>query len=158
MLTFEMMLLCAALLLVPVFLAFQNVLRQRDSMLLQMLLGYTVCYFMKNFYALLNRAVNGIENDGLEMDLIAMLGAICFLVAAEFCLYRLPESCKNQKSALNKRLQVFLLVGAVAMVIEAIAGVLGNQILFIACYLVSVFCIYAVTIQTRSKVEGAKKL
>ena len=140
MLTFEIMLLCTALLLAPVFIAFRNMLQQRDSMFLQMLLGYTVCYFMKNFYALVNRAVNGIENDGLEMDLIAMLGTIFFLIAAEFCLCHLSEGCKSRKGTSK---------GA--------AGALENQILFIACYLVSVFCIYAVTIKTRTKAKDAKK-
>lgn len=157
MLTFEIMLLCTALLLAPVFIAFRNMLQQRDSMFLQMLLGYTVCYFMKNFYALLNRAVNGIENDGLEMDLIAMLGTIFFLIAAEFCLCHLSEGCKSRKGTSKKMLQVFLLVGTIAMVMEGVAGALENQILFIACYLVSVFCIYAVTIKTRTKAKDAKK-
>lgn len=157
MLTFKTMLLFTALLLVPVIIAFRNVLRQQGSMFLQMMLGYTGCYFMKNFYALLNRAVNGIEHDGLEMDWVAMLATISFLIATWLCLHRLPEEGQNQMAGFKRKLQVCLLVGIVAVIAESFAGAAGNRILFIVCYALSVICIYTITVMTGIRVKSAGK-
>lgn len=155
MLTFRTMLLFTVLLLVPVIISFRNMLRQRDSMFLQMLLGYTGCYFMKNVYALLNRVVNGIENDGLEMDWVAMLGIISFLAAAWFCLGYLSQEGKNNMDIFKRKLRVFMLVGIMAVLVESFAGAAGNRILFIICYLISVICIYATAIMVAAKVKDA---
>ena len=146
MLTFKTMILCTVLLLVPVFLAFRNMLRQRDDMLFHMLLGYIGCYFMKNFYALLNRAVNGIENDGIEMDWVAMLATVSFLVAAWCCLRHTSGEGESRFFPLKRELQVFLLVGIIAVLVESFAGMAGIRILFVVCYLLSLACAYAVSL------------
>ena len=154
MLTFKTILLFTVLLLFPVLIAFRNMLCRPGSMFFQMIFGYIGCYFMKNFYALLNRAVNGIENDRLEMDWVAMLAAISFLIAAWSCLCNLSGEDKEQIDILKRKLKVFLLVGIIAVLAENFAGIAGKRMLFIACYLISAACAYAAAIITGSCPEN----
>lgn len=155
MLTFKTLFLFTVLLIIPVLIALRCNLRRRDSVFLQMMFGYTGCYFMKNFYAFLNRAVNGVENDRLGMDWVAMLATVSFLIATWFCLCHLSGEDKKQMDIFKRKLQLFLLVEVIAVLVENFAGAIGNQILFIICYLVSVTCIYAVTIITWTWLKDA---
>lgn len=156
MLTFEMLIASTGLLLFPVIYSFINFIKDRKNVFLQMILGYNVCYFLKNFYALINRTISGIENDRIELDIVALLGTFSFLIAAEFCLCCIPDQCKCNNKTKNTIFKVSLLIGTVAMATEGVASFLESRTLFIFSYVVTVICIYIVTIISMKKIRCTK--
>lgn len=157
MLTFEMLIVSTILLVFPVVISFLNLIKYRDNLFLQMILGYNVCYFLKSFYVLTNRMIHGYENYKLGLDMVALFGTILFLIVAEFCLYHNPEQWKCKDKNNNLVLKLFLLIGFIAMALEGVSKIWYNPNLFTVVYIISIICIYVISAKIMIGIRKAKR-
>lgn len=147
MLTFRMMVAITVLLLIPLLLAMRYWMKRQDIMLCQMLLGYTACYFMKNFHALLNRAINGREIDGLGMNCVALLASFFFLVAVDRLFHWESAGKREGRSdAYRRRMNLLVLAGLFFLLAEGISSVLGMDAILLVSNLMSLLFTYAIVL------------
>lgn len=142
MLSLRELIVFTVLLIVPFLVAWRNYMRYTESTFFQMLLGYVSCYFMKNCYALFDRAINGVEKNSSGIDGLAVIAAVLFLAAVISCVGEYPEGVRFGR----KQFLFVLCVATVAVLLECAAGVCGNRPLFFVCYICSFLCVCAAVI------------
>lgn len=142
MLSLPELIVFTVLLLVPFLMAWRNYMRFMESTFFQMLLGYVSCYFMKNCYALFDRAINGVEKNSLGIDGLAVIAAVFFLAAVISCGKEYPKGALSGR----KLFLVVLCVATAAVLLECVVSIWGIRSLFYVCYLCSFLCVCAAVV------------
>ena len=142
MLSLRELVVFTALLLVPFLLVWRNYMRYKESTFFQMLLGYVSCYFMKNCYALFDRAINGVENNSSGIDGLAVIAIILFLAAVISCGGEYPKRTMSGR----RPFLVVLCAATMAVLLECVANLWNIRFMFIVFYLCSFLCVFAAVV------------